>query len=196
MDRTLILRPLQWFLLQWFQLPTVHQYLISMIFTGHHKLTLHLFSFFILCIPFTFVPSPHGLMMHWAGQKNLFKFFCNILLKTETDILASKIFPTTHLSFISWWSCSSRKSSMLYPIPGYVSFHWGYTILVYIMFMTFIILYSVTIMDVYIISFTNALDPWSKNVSLIYLSILASLEESSHRVKSQHVIVSMNTGIA
>ena len=44
-------------------------------------------------------------------------------------------------------------------------------------------------MDVYIISFTNALDPWSRNVSLIYPYILTSLEESSHRVKSQHVIV-------
>jgi len=44
-------------------------------------------------------------------------------------------------------------------------------------------------MDVYIISFTNALDPWSRNVSLIYPYILTFLEESSLRVKSQHVIV-------
>ena len=51
--------------------------------------------------------SVHGIfqarVLEWVAitlgwTKNLFKFFYNILLKTETDVLASIIFPTTHLS--------------------------------------------------------------------------------------------------
>lgn len=100
--------PLQWFLLQWLQLPALRQYLIFMLLTGHHKLTLHLFRFFF----FSLHPFPLCSITTWLNDalswpKNLFKFFYNILLKTETDILASIIFPTTHLSLILWWGCSS-----------------------------------------------------------------------------------------
>lgn len=52
-----------------FQLPASRQYLISMLLTGHHKLTLHLFRFFSLH------PFPHlstsatWLVAHWVGQE-------------------------------------------------------------------------------------------------------------------------------
>lgn len=61
---------------------------------------------------FSLHPFPLCSITTWLNDalswpKNLFKFFYNILLKTETDILASIIFPTTHLSLILWWGCSS-----------------------------------------------------------------------------------------
>ena len=59
------------------------------------------FQFFYSLHPFHLCSITTWLNDALGQPKNLFKFFCNNLLKTQTDILASIIFPTTHLSFIS-----------------------------------------------------------------------------------------------